>query len=101
MLLEEDTIVALATPAGRGALAVIRISGNEALVIGRSILNPWPGESRRATVSTVHDPVTRDRIDQVVVTTFEGPRSYTGEDVVELSGHGGFIAPEAVLTAVI
>jgi tRNA modification GTPase len=101
MLLEEDTIVALATPAGRGALAVIRISGDEALVIGRRILNPWPGESRRATVSSVHDPVTRDRIDQVVVTTFEGPRSYTGEDVVELSGHGGFVAPEAVLTAVI
>lgn len=101
MQLDEDTIVALATPAGRGALAVIRISGAQAHVIGRRILTSWPAESRRATVSSVHDPVTRDRIDHVVVTTFDGPRSYTGEDVVELSGHGGFIAPEAVLAVVI
>lgn len=85
----DDTIVAVSTPPGRGGIGVVRISGSNALVTVRAILlRAQPLEPRRATVTAVISPTSGQRVDRVVVTYFPEPASYTGEDVVEISGHG-------------
>ena len=90
-----DTIVAPATPPGASALAVIRLSGPFALPILLRLcpsLDAQP-ESRRAILTTARDPDTGRPLDQVLVTAFPGPGSYTGEDMVEISSHGGWLSP--------
>jgi len=94
---EEDTIVALSTVPGRSALAVVRLSGPAAFSIAARVVSPWPLEPRVASLCRVHDPSDRSLIDQPVVAVFHGPRSYTGEDTVELTTHGGHAVPEAVM----
>ena len=88
----EDTIVAVATPAGRGGIGVVRLSGPEARAIATTLVGrDEPFAPRHATFARIKH---RDRdaspraVDQVVVTWFQGPHSYTGDDVVEISGHG-------------
>jgi tRNA modification GTPase len=97
----EDTIAAIATAPGRGALAIVRLSGREAHAIARRIVAPWPAAERRATLVRCRHPATGERIDDAVATTFVAPRSFTGEDMVELSTHGGHLAPPAVLAALL
>ncbi len=82
-----DTIVAISTPPGRGGLGVVRLSGPEARGIAGRLLTPVSWQSWRAHTAELlsHDG---HAIDQVVVTFFEAPRSYTSEDVVEISCHG-------------
>lgn len=85
-----DTIVAVSTPLGRGGLGVVRISGADALAIAGRILrfphrHAW--ESWKAALAELPGPQ-GPAVDQVVVTFFEHPRSYTAEDVVEISCHG-------------
>jgi len=84
-----DTIVAVSTPPGRGGLGVVRLSGSDAAAIAGKILR-FPREhalqSWRAVLAELPGPA--GTIDQVVVTFFEHPRSYTAEDVVEISCHG-------------
>ena len=94
----EDTIVAQGTAPGRGAIAVIRLSGSSAPRIAGMVLTPWPLPSRAATLCTAIDPRDGSLIDHPLVTVFEAPRSYTGEHLVEISTHGGYIVP-ATLTA--
>lgn len=96
-MIVDDTIVAIATPPGRGALAVVRVSGKRAHEIVRKILRPWPAAPRRATVAEVREPGQGAVVDRVVATVYDGPRSYTGEDLVELSGHGGPLSPAALV----
>ena len=96
-MIVDDTIVAIATPPGRGALAVVRASGKQAHDIVRSILRPWPAAPRRATVAEVREPGRGAVVDRVVAIVYDGPRSYTGEDLVELSGHGGPLSPAALV----
>ncbi|WP_309671028.1 tRNA uridine-5-carboxymethylaminomethyl(34) synthesis GTPase MnmE [Gemmatimonas sp.] len=101
----DDTIVALATAAGRGAIAVIRLSGARAIDIARA-LGAFGGASggasglhpRRATRVALHHP-NGEPLDDAVVTWFAAPRSYTGDDVVEISTHGGHVVPALVLAA--
>ena len=93
----DDTIVAIASPPGRGAIAVVRLSGRDAFSIARNHLRSWPSHSRVAHLSDFVDGV--QRLDEVLVTTFPGPNSYTGEDVVEISTHGGYLAPSSVVAA--
>ena len=81
-----DTIVALATPAGVGGIGVIRLSGPRALAIAEAIAGPAPGP-RRAAYRRLQD-ADGDVLDDGIVIRFRGPYSYTGEDVVELQGHG-------------
>jgi tRNA modification GTPase len=95
----EDTIVALATPPGRGAVALIRISGPQAFTIGKQILDPWPKEPRHVTRCTVRHNA--EVLDQAIAVVFERPASFTGEDVVEISTHGGQLVPTRVLSAMI
>jgi tRNA modification GTPase len=82
MFSPEDTIVAIATPAGRGGIGVVRISGPAAADVAGGILQlEAPLQPRHATFA-------RTQTDQVVATYFPAPHSYTGEHVVELSAHG-------------
>ncbi|AHF16582.1 tRNA uridine-5-carboxymethylaminomethyl(34) synthesis GTPase MnmE [Niabella soli] len=100
----EDTIVAIATPPGVGAIGVIRLSGSDALAIAGKIF-----KGRELTLQpshTVHfghiiDPGGGEFIDEVVVTIFKGPKSYTGEDVVEISGHGSPYILRKILEAAV
>lgn len=96
-----DTIVALATPAGRGALSVVRISGRQALEIAQKLIRPWPIEPRRASLCTISSPQQKRVLDQVIVTCFIAPESFTGENLVEISGHGGLYVPAVLMEAII
>lgn len=97
----DDTIVALATAAGRGAIAVIRLSGARAISIARA-LGAFAGASdpppRRATRVTLRHP-DGEPLDDALITWFAAPRSYTGDDVVEIATHGGHVVPALVLAA--
>jgi tRNA modification GTPase len=94
-----DPIAAIATPPGRAALAVIRLSGDGAFIIaGRVIAGFQSDHPRQATLATFHD-TDGQPIDQGVYTVYRGPRSYTGEDLVELSCHGGLLTPGRLLAA--
>ena len=86
----DDTIVAIATPPGRGGLGVVRLSGPESLSIAEPMLRlKSPLEPGRALFSELIDPnQSGARIDEVVVTYFQKPHSYTADDVVEISAHG-------------
>jgi tRNA modification GTPase len=97
---EDETIVALATAEGRGAIAVIRISGPSAFEIVRRLVSPWPESPRHATLCKIRDS-DGDVLDEALVTTFVAPASFTGEDVVEIATHGGAIVPTLVLAALV
>jgi len=86
----EDTIVAVATPHGRGGMGVVRLSGDRAVEIATALVHfpSLPLEARRATLGEFCDPASGRALDRVVVTCFLGPYSYTAEDVVEISCHG-------------
>lgn len=96
-----DTIVALATVGARSALAVIRVSGHDAHRIGAKLLTPWRDVPRQVYLSTLHDPETNDPIDRGIVTVYSAPASYTGEDMLELSLHGGEVGPALAFNALI
>jgi tRNA modification GTPase len=85
----DDTIVAIATPPGRGGIGVVRLAGPEARTIACSMLRlkhePAVGH---AVFGEVIEPATGERIDEAVVTFFAKPHSYTADDVIEISAHG-------------
>lgn len=99
--MDVDTIAAVSTAPGVGAIAVVRISGPDATQVLRALapgLDPLP-DARRATLVELSDPEDRSPLDRVVASYFASPASYTGEDMVELSCHGGWLIPELVLDA--
>ena len=97
-----DTIAAVATAPGRGALAVIRTSGPRAEEICRRIVTPWPSVPRLATRCRIHAvDDTNLLLDDGLVTVFPAPHSFNGETIVEFSTHGGSFVPAAVLAALI
>ena len=98
MFSTDDTIVAIATPPGRGGIGVVRLSGPDAAAIARTLTGREGFEPRHATLATV---VAADGapIDRAVVTHFPSPHSYTGEDVVELSAHGSPVVLDAIVGA--
>ena len=91
----EDTIAALATPAGSGAVSIIRLSGREALPIGSAIsgIDPLPRHAHLCEFRDAHG----EALDRGLLLYFPGPNSYTGEDVVELHGHGGTVVSDLLL----
>jgi len=95
-----DPIVALATPPGRSALALIRLSGRGAFDVAARALRSFRPEPPRTVhrVQVVH-PATGEVRDDALAACFPGPRSYTGEDLVEISTHGGLLVPAAVVAA--
>ncbi len=89
--LRNDTICALATPPGRSAIALIRISGPDSFSIGRRLCawnKDFPITDRHVYFQHLIDPQSQEIVDEALVTFFKGPHSATGEDVVELSCHG-------------
>ena len=119
MLQLEDTIAAIATAPGLAGLAVARVSGRDALAIvdaafrGRVRLAEadshtlhhgwavWPERSPAVDLPQSRDPGSPRRLDEVVAAVFRGPRSYTREDVVEISCHGGDQSARRVLAALL
>ena len=104
MFSPDDTIVAIATPAGRGGLGVVRISGVDAReVAGRILIRREPLLPRHATFTRVRAfrSDAEQRVDEVVATWFPAPHSYTGEHVVELSAHGSPVVLQQILKSAI
>jgi tRNA modification GTPase len=105
MFSPDDTIVAIATPPGRGGIGVVRISGPRAIDLARAITTrQTPLEPRRATFTRVRsggDTRSPVGVDTVVVTSFPAPHSYTGQDVVEISAHGSPVVLRAIVRAAI
>lgn len=95
----DDTIVAVATPSGMGALALVRLSGPGAFAIAEKHVRPWPSNPRVAHLSTLHTD--GNVLDQALVTLFPGPNSFTGDNTVEISTHGGYLVPASVVAALI
>jgi tRNA modification GTPase len=91
----DDTIAALATAPGAGAVAIVRLSGPKARSIGVA-LTGVDARPRYAELCTFRGP-DGEALDRGLVLYFPGPRSYTGEDVVELHGHGGRVVSDALL----
>jgi tRNA modification GTPase len=101
LLGEEDTIVALSTAPGRSAIAIVRLCGPAAFTIAARLVTPWPLQPRRAILCRVRDPNDHSLIDQCIVSVFPSPRSYTGDDTVEFSTHGGNAVSEALVAALL
>jgi tRNA modification GTPase len=98
----EDTIIAVATPPGFGGLGIVRISGKKALAVAGRIFEPKgrsrkPFPVRRPIFGAVRDPEGGAALDEAFLTYFKAPRSYTREDVVELSVHGSPAVLEGIL----
>jgi len=97
-----DPIVALATPPGRAALALIRLSGRGAFALAARCLAPFsPDPPRTVFRAQLHHPATGDPVDEVLAVCFPGPHSYTGEDLVEISTHGGLLVPAEAVAALV
>jgi len=99
--MEVDTIASVSTAAGIGAIAVVRVSGPAS---GRILLELAPAltevpAARTARLVELRDPRDSTVLDRALATFYRGPASYTGEDMVELSCHGGWLVPEMVLEA--
>ena len=92
-----DTIAAISTALGEGAIAVVRISGPDAVFVGKKILTrqEFP-EPSRMYLTTLHDDE-GNLIDRVLCVHFKSPKSYTGEDVIEIHTHGGILAARKCL----
>lgn len=101
MHIGEDTIVALATPAGSGAIAIIRLSGSDAITMVSKMFDSVSGKIlKQQQTHTVHLGKIIDGkrvIDEVLVTIFKNPNSYTGEDVVEISCHGSAYIQQEII----
>lgn len=96
-----DTIVAISTPPGVGGIAVVRLSGPDAVAIASRHCQV-PEETHKAHFSTFYEDVSRQSlVDEVVVTLFRAPHSYTGEEVVEISCHGSQYVQQCILNALL
>lgn len=102
MRILSDTIAARATPTGIGGIAVIRVSGPQALAVADRLFQGARRPSAMKGYSLAHgfirDPASGELVDEVLLAVFRAPRSYTGEDMIEIAGHGGAACCQAVLS---
>ena len=102
-----DIIAAIGTPIGEGGVSIIRFSGTGALELAQKLFRTSSGKppreilSRKVHVGAIHDPITGDCIDEVILIWFQAPKSYTGEDVIEINAHGGIFVSSRILGLVI
>ncbi len=96
--MENDTIVAVATANGIGSIAIIRLSGDNALAIAKKLSKKENFQNRHATLSNIYNAQS-ELIDESIVIYFQGPHSFTAEDVVEIQCHGGYIVAQSILKA--
>src|SRR5690625_1483421 len=102
--MEMDTIVAISTPVGEGAISIVRVSGKDAIHIVNTLFqgkNLHHVDSHTIHYGKLIDPKTDLQIDEVLVTIMRAPRTYTCEDVVEINCHGGMIAVQRILDIVL
>lgn len=93
-----DTIAAIATAPGRGAIALVRLSGTRAVEIAQSHITPWPVRANEVHLAEIRDGE-GNLLDKALVSLFRAPHSFTGEDVVEVSTHGGHVVPQSIVAA--
>jgi tRNA modification GTPase len=97
-----DTIAALATPAGRSGIALVRVSGPGAHDIAARVLAEFAvAPLRTARLSPVTHPDSKEPLDEALYLSYRAPASYTGEDMVEITTHGGLLVPAEVLGALL
>jgi len=105
--MEFDTIAAISTPMGEGAIAIVRLSGDEAVAIADKIFRSPGGKSLKTKAShTIHyghlvDPKTNEVVEEVMLSLMRGPKTFTREDVVEINCHGGLVSVNRVLKLVL
>jgi tRNA modification GTPase len=103
----DDTIAAIATPIGEAGLAVIRISGSDAFAVADKVFRPAGKHSRKASCAPTHSlhygHVIRngETVDEVLIAVMHAPRTFTRENVVEITCHGGLLAAKTVLDTVL
>ncbi|MGZ4112087.1 MAG: tRNA uridine-5-carboxymethylaminomethyl(34) synthesis GTPase MnmE [Tumebacillaceae bacterium] len=102
---EFDTIAAIATALGEGSISVIRVSGADAIEVVDKL---YKGQKKLSAVDShtmnyghIVDPDNGDVVDEIFCAVFHGPRTYTGENVVEIQGHGGIVAVQRVMRLVL
>jgi tRNA modification GTPase len=100
-MLDTDSIVALATPSGAGAIAIVRISGENAITIGNSVFRSIKGkdltQQKTHTLHLGHIMDNTKTLDEVLVSIFKGPNSYTGENTIEISCHGSTYIQQQII----
>jgi tRNA modification GTPase len=100
-MIPQETIVALATPSGAGAIAIIRLSGKEAITIAAQVFESVSGKDittqKTHTIHLGHIVDDTKVLDQVLLSIFKGPNSYTGENVVEISCHGSVFIQQQII----
>lgn len=102
-----DTIAAISTPMGEGAIAIVRLSGDEAIAIADKIFrtptNKKLAEEKTHTIHYGHliDPMTEEVVEEVMLSLMRGPKTFTREDVVEINCHGGIVSVNRVLQLVL
>ena len=96
--MDKDTIAAIATPQGSGGISIIRISGIKALEIAKKISHREEIKPRYAHFANFYD-LKGEKLDEGLLLYFPAPNSFTGEDVVELQGHGGIAVADSLLKA--
>ncbi|MBH9967999.1 tRNA uridine-5-carboxymethylaminomethyl(34) synthesis GTPase MnmE [Bacillus sp. V3] len=102
-----DTIAAISTPMGEGAIAIVRLSGDEAFDIGAKVFRGMKGTSMKEFAShTIHyghiiDPATEQVVEEVMVSVMRGPKTFTREDIIEINCHGGLVSVNKVLQLVL
>ena len=121
MITDSDTIAAIATPAGRGGIGIVKISGKDAFAIARAVFRPQKSrpdeasgqnrqdsgarefefETHRLYYGHIIDPEDNTLIDEVLISAMRAPGTYTREDVVEINAHGGAVAMHAILKLVL
>lgn len=100
--MEFDTIAAISTPMGEGAIAIVRLSGDEAFTIADRVYRSGGKQLQSVPSHTIHyghivDPKTDETIEEVMVSVMKGPKTFTREDVVEINCHGGVVSVNRVL----
>jgi len=97
---EVETISAISTPTGEGAIAIVRISGSEAIEIANRL---FTGKDLQKVKShTIHygnvmDPASEEIVEEVLISVLKAPRTYTKEDIVEINCHGGIVSVNRIL----
>src|SRR5690625_4330429 len=104
MTMEQDTIAAISTPVGEGAVGIVRLSGPEAISIAGKLFldkNLLEVESHKMNYGKLIDPKTKEVAEEVFISVLRKPKTYTCEDVVEINCHGGIVSTNRVLQMVL
>ena len=96
----QHNIVALATPPGSSALAIVRVSGKSLKQLYKQ-LTKKTAENRKAIFSTIYNPKTNKALDESIIIYYKGPKSFTGEDMLEIICHGGTFIANTIISTII